>query len=53
MSENQEKIEELRDRLKRKGALRASCANLGRGITDSILREMREIEREISRLREE
>ena len=46
------KIEKLRERKKEMGQYRVSCANLGRGVTDSILRDMEDIEHEISILQD-
>jgi hypothetical protein len=42
-----EKIQNLRERRKDMGQYRVSCANLGRGVTDSILRDMEKIDDEI------
>jgi len=50
--ELEEKIKGLRERKKEMGQYRASCANLGRGVTDSILRDMEDIEHEIRILQE-
>ena len=47
-----EKIKDLRQSKKDMGQYRASCANLGRGVTDSILRNMEDIEHEIRILQE-
>jgi hypothetical protein len=42
-----EKIENLKEKRKDMGQYRVSCANLGRGVTDSILKDMEKIDDEI------
>jgi len=42
-----EKIQNLREKRKDMGQYRVSCSNLGRGVTDSILRDMEKIDDEI------
>ena len=42
-----EKIENLKEKRKGMGQYRVSCANLGRGVTDSILKDMEKIDDEI------
>jgi hypothetical protein len=50
--EIREKIKSLQEQKKEMGRYRASCANLGRGVTDSILRDMERIEDKIDIFRE-
>jgi hypothetical protein len=45
-----EKIESLKSQRKTLGQQRVSCANLGRGVTDSILRDMERIDDRIDTL---
>lgn len=45
--EIKEEIERLINRRKNLGQQRVSCANLGRGVTDSILRDMERIDDKI------
>ena len=48
--EIREKIKNLREKVKSLGQYRVSCANLGRGVTDSILQDMENVENEIRTL---
>jgi len=48
--EIKEKIKNLREKVKSLGQYRVSCANLGRGVTDSILQDMKNVENEIRTL---
>jgi hypothetical protein len=47
---NEKRIQELREKRKRLGMERCSCANLGRGVTDSILRKMNDCDAAIREL---
>lgn len=48
----EEQIKSLREDRKDMGQYRVSCANLGRGVTDSILEDMERIDDKIRTLQE-
>lgn len=48
--EIEEKIKSLKAQRKSLGEYRVSCSNLGRGVTDSILRDMERVDDKIDTL---
>ena len=52
MDDIRKQIENLKQKKKDLGQYRVSCANLGRGVTDSILEDMEHIQTKIDTLYE-
>jgi len=52
MDDIRKKIESLKQQKKDLGEYRKSCANLGRGVTDSILEDMEHVQTKIDTLYE-
>jgi hypothetical protein len=46
----EKRIKDLQERYKDLGEYRKSCANLGRGVTDSILEDMNQVQSQINEL---